>query len=164
MAVFQCKSHKDCQFMARGQRVANGCYEVQITPEIVHNERSGAIRAGCDISQEDKKLILKMLDNGSTPARIYSALTREEEARCKLLRVIPVKRPEGGLEGACSSHCLLLLGLYEQEDPRIHAKYTLNTCKIHGTNCARNTRIYFGFFNKTNLFQHVPFTNPSKCH
>lgn len=104
-SVFVCKTHAECPFMVRCQKVDVGVFELQVAVGIEHTGEAATLRAGCDISMHHLEEIQKMVETGAKPGRIFSTLTKREETRCRRLRIIPAVRPEGGLEGAMDANC-----------------------------------------------------------
>ena len=123
-ATFACKTHLDCPFVVRGHQVERGRFEVQTAKGVKHKSVPATLRKGCVVTQEQLRQVAKMMDAGALPGRILNNLTMAEGRRCKRLKIEPVKRARGGLEGAyslsTSSYSAHLL------------EYTENIFRIHG--------------------------------
>lgn len=96
---FLCKSHKDCNFMARAVNVGT-CFQCQMVSNVPHTDAEPAlIREGCGINMLQQQRIMELIDLGLTAGRIFNELTKAELSKCKLLNMHPPKRVGGGYRG-----------------------------------------------------------------
>ena len=96
---FQCISHVNCGFMAKGVLSA-GSYWVQVVADVEHSrepmlkQRTNAILS--DAQLEEMRLLVNA---GAKPSAIQSSFTVKELEKCKKKKVEAPKRPNGGLAG-----------------------------------------------------------------
>ena len=99
--VYICKSHKDCQFVARGVKT-DSTFWVQADANQQHTKDIRvAARKNSTFTREQQEAVVDLIDSGARPAAILSSLTAKELQRCSNANKTPMKRATGGLAGAC---------------------------------------------------------------
>ena len=124
--LFMCKSHVDCPVLVKGARMG-GTFWVQTLAGVQHaSEVAQKGRKNSALTTSQRDTVRTLVDVGTKPAAILSALTSAELERCKAANEKPLKRSTGGLTGAYAAE-------RERNRPEyvgIH-EYTANTLQIH---------------------------------
>ena len=98
-AQFICKSHIDCEVLAKGVQVG-GSFWVQVTADKEHSTiENSKDRKNAPFTMAEREAVRNAINAGSKPAGILSALTIAEQERCKKAGETPAKRVTGGLAG-----------------------------------------------------------------
>ena len=145
---FQCSTHVNCGFSAKGVLVA-GTYWVQVLADVEHSpQKALRKRSNSCMTCAQVEELKHMVNAGAKPAAIQSSFTVRELEKCKKGKVKVAKRANGGLAGKspCQDplfyrHSVNILAIYLQYTCNI----PLNIPAIHYKNILNIPVIYLGF-------------------